>query len=875
MGNALQQAGAGAEPTNFAPLHTNRIFTGLWTNRSPLRDAATSDYQEHYGMGRQDSILTGYNSEISARLTLKRRAGSSVYNANPIPPVKRFYSFNTFTLTDEVIRVMADTALTVYDATAPNLTPIFTKSAGAKDTFFLGVGNTLYFTNGVDNKQIQYDPATGVWGTVSPWGIAAPTTAPIATQAPRPNPNPQWSNSMIHAAWVPRPDVPTVFWNYVVIKGSDNNLHRWGHFAVEGDAAMTGHIGSGEPNWAVSSIDGTITWVNMGAGAWVSALGYALGDMVIGQITNPAGTPDQLFVAVHGGEANGSGTAPNWGAASKIGMQIGDGNTGLIWQNVGRVLSWSDIATLKGNPSGVGNNITTAPHIVDPNGYLQTVYQLGTSGASPPSKFESQIYALTADTQVIWQNVGSYSVPSSAPVVYGYEYMDSSTADLSNLSPKSAPILVIQGNQVTVQGDGSGQANVDKVVIFRTAQGGSTLLQLDIIPNPGLGIKWTYIDNKADSELNTEWQAQVGGEGTPLPAGATCLGYHLGRIFAAVGNVVWISSGPDATVGGSSGNAGFDIQLVAQSKITRFWACSLGMVVFTVRDAYIILGSATDADPLYMVVFIENLPLRSYDCFTVNKTTPYMLMGNNQLVALDPSAGIMEVGFPIADRLLDEYDSAASYVTYHSQSTLDTALYVANGAVNPSNAADHNGQWYRMSANNAPEQGSAWSTKALLAGVPMGCVQSVEVTPGVYRLLISSTATAPILQRDRSRNADNGATFSVRTVFGNIVLAQPGQLAALSFITLESVRLGTRPGLALLLGEISGQFDVLERTRQDPPILPPSQTLLSDRYHFAQNQKEAWCRHFQMEITWPSEDAYNELLTYTIFGQSWQEMRSQ
>ena len=85
MANALQHAGALSEPSNFAPLHTNRIFTGLWTNRSPLRDAATTDYQEHYGMGRQDSILTGYNSEITARLTLGRRAGTSVYNASSIP----------------------------------------------------------------------------------------------------------------------------------------------------------------------------------------------------------------------------------------------------------------------------------------------------------------------------------------------------------------------------------------------------------------------------------------------------------------------------------------------------------------------------------------------------------------------------------------------------------------------------------------------------------------------------------------------------------------------------------------------------------------------------------------------------------------------
>ena len=868
MPNALQQAGAGSEPTNFAPLHTNRIFTGLWTNRSFLRDAATNVYQEKYGMGRQDSILAGFNSEISARLTLKRRAGSSLYANNNLNIIaRRFYSFNTFNLTDEFIRVMADTDTDVLDITNGANTSIWKKAAAAQDgkhkTFFLGVGNTLYFTNGIENKQWNYNPSTGT-GTVSDWGIQAPVNAPVATQQPRPNPYPTWAASMVHAAWVPRPDVPTVFWNYVAIRGSDNNLHTWGHYALEGDPVMNGQMGSGEPPWTSNpQLDGTVSWGNAGNGAWVAALGRGIGELVIGKISNPPGTPDQLFVSIHGGQSN-STQEPNWGAASKIGMQISDGNTGLVWQNVGRVLSWSDIATLKGNPSGASNYTTTAPHILDPSGYLQTVFQMGTTNTSAPAKFESEQYALTSDSQVIWQNTGAYSVPSSAPVTYGYEYMNSKTSDLSNMSPKSNSILVIQGNQVTLQGDGSADPQCDKIALFRTAQGGSTFLYLDTIPNPGGGVKWTYIDNKTDAQLNTQWQAQVGGEGTPLPSGATALGYHLGRIFAAVGNVVWISSGPDAVVGGSSGNAGFDTTFTAQSKITRFWTCSLGMVVFTVRDAYIILGSATDQDPLYMVVFIEDVPLRSYDCFTVNKTTPYLLQGNNTLISLDPSAGIIEIGFPIADRLIDEFDSSASFVTFHKENSLDTALYVANGT-------DH---WYRMAANNAPETGSAWSPKAQFAN-GLGCVQSVEINPGQYRLLMSGTSPGPILQRDRAQATDNGQKYAAMTRFGAIVLALPGQLAALSFITLESVRLGTRPTLALLLGELDGTFEVLNRTRQDPPNLPPSSTLFSDRYHFEQNQKTAWCRHFQMEISWPLEDAHNELLTFTIFGQTWQEMRSQ
>jgi hypothetical protein len=852
MANLLEQAGAAGEPTNFAPLHTNRIFTGLWTNRSLLRDAATSAYQERFGMGRQDSILDGVNSEISQRLTLRRRRGSSVYNANAIPPVKRFYSFNTFTLTDESIRVMADTAAAVYDYTAPDLTLIFQKSPAAvgnkNGTFFLGVGNTLYFTNGVDNKQWLYGP-----NQVFDWGIIAPTTAPVATQVPRPNPYPNWGPNEAYAAHVQTNNGGFAF-NGLVIVGSDNNIQKTTNNNTE--------LGLAEPPWnppGSTTLDGSTNWFNLGPPAWKTSYGYGLGELCIGY-PEPAGTAPQLFVSISSGTSNATGIPPIWPA--QIGRQISDGTSGLIWQNIGRALQWSDVGI-----NGQYVTVRNSQYLVDPNGNLQAVYQMGRTGATPPNIWASEKSALTADNTIIWQNAGPYSVPGTAPVLYGYAFKNSVTKDISNMSPRSNPITVIQGNEVTVQGDGSTQNGVDTVILYRTAAGGSTFLYLAEFPNPSPGVKWSYVDTTPDSGLNPTIQAQVAGEGTPLPPGATCLGYHLGRIFAAVGNVVYVSSGPDAIASTSSGNSGFNTTFTAQSKITRFWTCSLGLVVFTVRDAYIILGSATANDPLYMVVFIEQLPLLSYDAFTVNKTTPMLMQGNNIVIALDPSAGIVEIGYPIADKLYEEYDPSTAYVTFHSESSAETALYVANGV-------DH---WYRMNSNNAPEQGSAWSTRADIA--QMGCVQSVEVTPGKFRLLIGSTVAGPVLQRDRNARTDNGTSYPVRTVFGNIVLAQPGQLAALSFITLESERAGTRAGLALLLGEIratpNNPFDKLDRTRQDPTNLPPSETLYSDRYHFEQNQKTAWCRHFQMEVTWPAEDADNELLTFTIFGQTWQEARLQ
>jgi len=837
MANAIQQAGGASEPTSFAPLHTNRMFTGLWTNRSPLTDASVSTNMEKYGLGLQDSIIAGLNTELSSQLTLKRRRGTSVYNTQTFPPINRFYPFNTFTLTDEVIRVMADTAATVYDATGPSThNAIWTKSAGAGPTFFLGLGNTLYFTNGVDNKQWNYTN-NAVWN----WGIAAPTTAPLATQAPRPNPPPSRQPDTAYETHNP-------YRNGMILFDTNGNSQVF---------AGTGVTGAAQPTWNATTggttTDGTVTWVNNGNASWLSNHAYAAGSIVIAE-----SLPSDVFSTFVVMTAGTSGaTRPNW--ITGVGLQVSDG--GVTWINIGPMMIWASI--------GPGITITSVTQILDSNGNLQNVQQSGVTAASGTVTWGTELGSFTTDGSMIWVNAGPWAVASTAITQWGYAYRNSITGDISNMSPASTPLTVLLGNQVTIQGAGSNDPQVDQIYIYRYAQGGSTFIYDSVIPNPGAGQTWTYVDNTPDSDLNPEIQAQVNGQGTPLPAGATCMAYHLQRFFVAVGNVTHVSSGPDAIASTSSGNAGFNTTFTSQSKIIRYWVSPLGLVIMTVRDSYIILGTGTDADPLYQTTFIDGIPLLHYDAFTTHLTTPYMLTGTNMLIAMDPSAGITEVGFPIADKLEEEFNSATAYVTYHSQSSKENALYVDDGV----------GSWYRMSATTAPETGLNWSPKATLVA-PSSAVQSVEILPGTNRLLIGpGAAGGPIRMRDLTVNTDVGIPYICHATFGSIVLAHPGELAALAFITLEARKLGSRAALSVLLGEIfatpTAPFEPLGRTRQDPTNLPPSETLYSDRYHYMQSQNPAWCRHFQMDIAWPAEDAANELLTYTIFGQTWQEYRSQ
>src|ERR1035441_4734299 len=161
MSNALIAAGAIPKgQSNWSPIFSDRFFSGLYSNRNPLRDPATPFlYAKFYSASRYDAIWDGLNAEISPRLTLRRAPGHSVYNSQIFPGINDYYSYHiTSVNTPNSLRVVADTKPdgvnlygAVYDVTGPNTkTLIFAKSAGSGQTRFISVGNTLYMGNGVD-----------------------------------------------------------------------------------------------------------------------------------------------------------------------------------------------------------------------------------------------------------------------------------------------------------------------------------------------------------------------------------------------------------------------------------------------------------------------------------------------------------------------------------------------------------------------------------------------------------------------------------------------------------------------------------------------------------------------------------------------------
>ena len=383
------------------------------------------------------------------------------------------------------------------------------------------------------------------------------------------------------------------------------------------------------------------------------------------------------------------------------------------------------------------------------------------------------------------------------------------------------------------------------------------------IPNIPGGGTWTYNDFSPDlgfpgSTMNNLIQADLVGYNSPPPAGFLPVCLHLSSIWGFVDNVMYFSAG-GGVVNMQGGWEAFPPTnyITFQSTGKVGWGTGSGLYAILNDSLQLIAGTSAP----FSVSKVVNIGIQSSKCFALNGQSPFLFTSDRQLIAIDPSAGIAVDGFPIADILAAApFDPLTSYVTWHVDGT-DQRLFVSDGASG----------YYSMLNNIAPEPPAAvWSPKRAIVG---GCsaIKSVETSPGNYKLLVGPASNGPILFRDITSANDNGSTYPAWAVLGSNVLGHPGQIAEVGFLHLEAARVGTTPGVSVLMEEIYGRpgappFDALTRVEHDPPRLPRTITLFSNRYYMTQAETPAWCRHLQMKISFTAEDVLSEVYSFTVFG---------
>lgn len=619
MSSPLEQSGATREPSEYAALSMDRHITGLWTQRSPLRDADVPYlYGKFYSASRFDSLIDGVNREITARLTTARRPGHSVWNANTFPALNSFYEYKRIVNGAEIIRLLADGQDTgIYDATANGKVQIMTKSVAGAKARFIGVNTALYMADGLENKK---------WLQPGPWtaqtGITT-TTYTVGTIIIDSNGNLQYLGAT-KAGTVTN---FTIVANSVTFTfaGANFNLAPAQSFIITG--LSTGTYLNNVLLFAKSIIPSggnfivTANFIHAPVG--LTADSGAVTSTDVGAVTVTSNTQPTWNVTVGGTTTDSISIWTNFGAPV---FNWGPPNAPLRAPSVAintpalsQIAFWQPIHTYGG-----------LTRILDNNGYIQTSNPGGISGSTYPP-FKAPPNALndvrTTDGTVVWflnlwLNGGGGAGPQRwqagiTPAFVGSTFGDvcidingnlqivsagagatggseptwsttygNTTADngltwtnlgpyqlftaqgrkwgyayhcidgsVSTMSGLTDSSNAMTGAGANISGVYSADPQVDAVWIFGTLSNQGTPLLLASIPNVTGTGNWTFLDQYPDSILNPFFIGPQNGVNNGPPSGMTAPVYHMGCIWAIVNNTVVKSGGPTTIVG--NGNTSF------------------------------------------------------------------------------------------------------------------------------------------------------------------------------------------------------------------------------------------------------------------------------------------------------------------------------
>jgi len=185
-----------------------------------------------------------------------------------------------------------------------------------------------------------------------------------------------------------------------------------------------------------------------------------------------------------------------------------------------------------------------------------------------------------------------------------------------------------------------------------------------------------------------------------------------------------------------------------------------------------------------------------------------------------------------------------------------------------------------------------WNLPGILQ-VPASALGSIETSPGVWRLLISSVLSGinTLAYRDITNFTDLGLAYTPNAVFGSIQLADPGNLAKFGGrggMCLEYESAGIAPTLTVLFNEkgatlsneigsqITGNFTGFSSSApiQSIPTLADQTTTYRTLYYYMTaltKRVSSYLRHMQFQISAPAENAPTELIGFGIFGDQKQE----
>jgi len=424
--------------------------------------------------------------------------------------------------------------------------------------------------------------------------------------------------------------------------------------------------------------------------------------------------------------------------------------------------------------------------------------------------------------------------------VYVYVYRNSTTGHVSTASPVSANTGALTSQNITVHYTASSDAQVDKIWIFRTQDGGGQFYFLTEVANATS----TFTDSTADSGLNTAIVAPVAHANDPIPSGAGLLVWHAGRLWVASGNNLYFSAGPDATLGNGAEAWPPANVFPCPGKITALRSTSSGLAVFTADNLYVVYG--VDAASFTVPqLWQANFGVPDQNHVVQDGDLLFMYTSKAQCMQLTAS-GFEEIGSMIGKSLRTNFTPGSCYLALH-RSGEDQGLWISNGST----------KMRRYSFNT-----NSWDVERQVVG-GAGAVFSIEATLANWVLFTGrTTGSGFILGRDTTTYQDDGQNFTCTATVGSLVVAPPGGTAPIDSVLLQVMPVGTYPTVGILANEISGTFTTLPNPVNDPPLLLPSSTITQKRHYLlaATTATPLDMCHCQIQISFIAENARAEIL---------------
>lgn len=599
------------------------------------------------------------------------------------------------------------------------------------------------------------------------------------------------------------------------------------------------------------------------------------------------------------------------------------------------------------NLSGTINLVVDTPTMVAKfdGTTITSLYSKGTTAQTAFQKVGSMLYMCDGTNAKKWDGttVSNWGIvaPVTAPTQsttagslsptsgyqYVYSFKNSSTGHVSTSSPVSGNLGAQTNVNFSLGGDLSADAQVDKIEIFRTEDGGSLYYFLTDITNiPAAATTFTLTACGTASAGSTVYTGTITGGAANALAGVafTVTGFTTGAnngTFACtastattltLSNPSGVAETHAATAAGtwqytdSTADSGLNTDIVAPiSDANDPPPANIHLVkfhmgrMFVAANNYVYFAGGPDTTtgvpeeafpPANLFKFpdkVTALASTTNGLLVFTSADAYVILGTD---TADFYSQLWQKNFGVQSQNCVAQDGDLLFI-YTSKSQLfqigssmdeigfpvgDQLLTTYNPATSilslHRNGTDV-GLFISDGSANLKKYNlnfNAWSPTAQPVG-GIGAIASIETSTASYNLLMGRpTASGYILKRDTSLYTDDGTTYTANAIIGTLTLAPPGQLATIGSVQVEAMPVGTYPTVSVLLNEISGSFIPLPNPANDPPQYDgtafASTTVWSKRHYLKSAAKPlpTQIKHLQIKVSFAAENAKGELLGVSI-----------